>query len=139
MLSFQVIDEYERAKSLYGDTDSEIFQKYLEEIEKGISVLKTQLTQKLREEDLPVEQQKRYIGILVQVRWGLQYYTRQPSVKLVYKNGSGGFSIKCPCQHRFFMFFILLRLHSFDAKLVLLNMYHRRYNSIALNPCFGCV
>ena len=25
----RVIDEYERAKSLYGDTDSEIFQKYL--------------------------------------------------------------------------------------------------------------
>ncbi len=62
-----MIDEYERAKSLYGDTDTEIFQKYLDEIERGIGVLKTQLTQKLREEDLPVEQQKRYIGILVQV------------------------------------------------------------------------
>jgi len=63
----QVIDEYERAKSLYGETDSEIFQKYLDEIEKRIGVLKTQLTQKLREEDLPVEQQKKFIGILVQV------------------------------------------------------------------------
>ena len=75
----QVIDEYERAKSLYGDTESEIFQKYLEEIEKGISVLKTQLTLKLREEDLPVEQQKRYIGILVQVFQCFLVLVRFPS------------------------------------------------------------
>ena len=63
-----MIDEYERAKSLYGETDSEIFQKYLDEIEKGIDVLKSQLTKKLREEQLPVEQQKRFIAILVQVQ-----------------------------------------------------------------------
>ena len=40
---------------------------FQDEIEKGIDVLKTQLSQKLREENLPVEQQKRFIAILVQV------------------------------------------------------------------------
>ncbi len=40
---------------------------FQDEIEKGIEVLKTQLSQKLREENLPVEQQKRFIAILVQV------------------------------------------------------------------------
>lgn len=64
----RVIDEYERAKSLYGDTDSEIFLKYLHEIDKGVEVLRTQLSKRLREEQLPVEQQKRFIAILVQLR-----------------------------------------------------------------------
>jgi len=40
----RVIDEYERAISLYSDTDNEIFQKYLEEVESGIAVLKEELS-----------------------------------------------------------------------------------------------
>lgn len=31
----RIIDEYERAKSLYGGSDCEIFNIYLDEIEKG--------------------------------------------------------------------------------------------------------
>ena len=36
----RIIDEYERAKSLYGGTDSEIFAVYLDEIERGVEELK---------------------------------------------------------------------------------------------------
>jgi hypothetical protein len=61
---------------LYGETDSEIFQKYLDEIEKGVDVLKNQLTKKLREEHLPVEQQKRFIAILVQVKTRIIAYNK---------------------------------------------------------------
>lgn len=61
----RVIDEYERAKSLYGESDSEIFQKYLQEIERGVEVLRQQLSKRLSDEQLPVEQQKKFIGILV--------------------------------------------------------------------------
>jgi len=61
----RVIDEYERAKSLYGESDSEIFQKYLQEIERGVEILRQQLSKKLREDQLSVEQQKKFIGILV--------------------------------------------------------------------------
>jgi exocyst complex component 2 len=63
-----VIDEYERAKSLYGESDSEIFQKYLQEIERGVEVLRQQLSKRLSDEQLPVEQQKKFIGILVTTR-----------------------------------------------------------------------
>ncbi len=63
-----MIDEYERAKSLYGESDSEIFQKYLQEIERGVEVLRQQLSKRLSDEQLPVEQQKKFIGILVTTR-----------------------------------------------------------------------
>ena len=63
----RVIDEYERARSLYSDTDNEIFQKYLDEVESGIAVLKEELTRKLREDDMPLEQRKRLIANLVQL------------------------------------------------------------------------
>ncbi len=63
----RVIDEYERARSLYGDTESEIFQKYLDEIEKGVAILKDQLVHRLRDEVLSMEQQKRVISNLVQL------------------------------------------------------------------------
>ena len=41
----RIIDEYERAITLYGNSDSEIFKKYLVEIEKGLSALKLSLIQ----------------------------------------------------------------------------------------------
>jgi len=63
----RVIDEYERAISLYSDTDNEIFQKYLEEVETGIAVLKEELSRKLREDDMPLDLRKRLIANLVQL------------------------------------------------------------------------
>ena len=63
----RVIDEYERAKSLYGDTENEIFQKYLAEIDSGIAVLQCELSKKLKQESLPLDQRKRLIANLVQL------------------------------------------------------------------------
>ena len=50
---------------MYSDTDNEIFQKYLEEVETGIAVLKEELSRKLREDDMPLDQRKRLIANLV--------------------------------------------------------------------------
>lgn len=63
----RVIDEYERAQSLYSESDNEIFQKYLDEVEAGVSVLKQELIKKLREDQVPLEQRKRFIANLVQL------------------------------------------------------------------------
>jgi exocyst complex component 2 len=63
----RIIDEYERAKSLYGDSDSEIFKIYLDEIEKGVEVLKESLREKLKGIGLSAEQQKKLIANLVQL------------------------------------------------------------------------
>lgn len=63
----RIIDEYERAKSLYGNTDSEIFQLYLDEIEKGVDTLKARLEERLQDPSLGVEQQKKVIANLVQL------------------------------------------------------------------------
>lgn len=63
----RIIDEYERAKSLYGNSESEIFQIYLEEIEKGVEELKVKLRENLENPDLSVEQQKKIIANLVQL------------------------------------------------------------------------
>ena len=65
----RVIDEYERAKSLYGETDNEIFLKYLEEVEAGVDVLRVELSKKLREESTQqtLDQRKRIIANLVQL------------------------------------------------------------------------
>ena len=69
----RVIDEYERAISLYSDTDNEIFQKYLEEVETGIAVLKEELSRKLREDDMPLDLRKRLIANLVHI-FGLIFF-----------------------------------------------------------------
>ena len=41
--------------------------KYLEEVEAGVDVLKDELSKKLREENVPLEQRKRIIANLVQL------------------------------------------------------------------------
>ena len=71
----RVIDEYERAISLYSDTDNEIFQKYLEEVETGIAVLKEELSRKLREDDMPLDLRKRLIANLVRI-FGLNIFVK---------------------------------------------------------------
>ena len=63
----RVIEEYERAKSLYGNSEESLFQTYLAEAEKGVQQMKLSLTTKLREGNLPVESQKKLIGSLIQV------------------------------------------------------------------------
>jgi len=64
----RIIDEYERAVTLYGNSESEVFKKYLAEIQKGIDGLKDQLNKLIHENlDLSVEQQKKLISNLVQI------------------------------------------------------------------------
>ena len=58
---------------MYSETDNEIFQKYLEEVETGIAVLKEELTRKLREDDMPLDQRKRLIANLVHI-FGLIFF-----------------------------------------------------------------
>ena len=62
----RIIDDYERAKTQYGESDSEIFKIYLDEIEKGVEVLKETLREKLKT-SLSSEQQKKLIANLVQL------------------------------------------------------------------------
>ena len=63
----RIIDEYERAITLYGNSESEIFKKYLVEIEKGLAALKEQLNRSIHADDLTVDQQKKLIANLVQI------------------------------------------------------------------------
>ena len=64
----RIIDEYERALKLYGDSESDVFKKYLAEIQKGIDTLKETLNKLIHESlDLTVEQQKKLIANLVQI------------------------------------------------------------------------
>ena len=63
----RIIDEYERAITLYGNSESEIFKKYLIEIEKGLAALKEQLNKSIHSDDLTVDQQKKLIANLVQI------------------------------------------------------------------------
>lgn len=65
----RIIDEYERAKSLYGESDCEIFQIYLQEVAKGVEVLKSRLLLKLQETGLTLDQQKKIIANLVQLNF----------------------------------------------------------------------
>ena len=58
---------------MYSDTDNEIFQKYLEEVETGIAVLKEELSRKLREDDMPLDQRKRLIANLVHI-FGFDFF-----------------------------------------------------------------
>ena len=63
----RVIEEYERARALYGNSDEPLFQTYLAEAEKGVQQMKGLLSAKLREGALTVEQQKKLIGSLTQL------------------------------------------------------------------------
>ncbi len=63
----RVIEEYERAKALYGSSEESLFQTYLTEAEQGVLQMKEVLYRKVRQEVLPIEQQKKLIGSLVQL------------------------------------------------------------------------
>ena len=62
-----MIEEYERARALYGNSDEPLFQTYLAEAEKGVQQMRSLLSAKLREGDLMVEQQKKFTGCLTQL------------------------------------------------------------------------
>ncbi len=63
----RIIDEYERAKSLYGGSESDIFNIYLTQVEKRVETLKEKLQDQLENPDLEIEAQKRLIANLVQL------------------------------------------------------------------------
>jgi len=63
----RVIEEYERARALYGGSEEQLFHTYLAEAEKGVLAMKEQLVSKLRGGSLSVEQQKKLIGSLTQL------------------------------------------------------------------------
>ena len=63
----RVIEEYERAKALYGNSEEQLFQTYLAEAEAGVQQMKMTLSSKLREGNLSVEHQKKLIGSLTQL------------------------------------------------------------------------
>jgi len=63
----RVIEEFERAKALYGSSDEPLFQTYLAEAEKGVQAMKEVLYTKIRQGVLSVDQQKKLIGSLVQL------------------------------------------------------------------------
>ena len=65
----RIIDEYERAVTHYGGSESEVFKMYLAEIQKGVNALRDQLNKLIHENlDLSVEQQKKLIANLVQIK-----------------------------------------------------------------------
>jgi len=63
----RVIEEYERARALYGNSDEQLFHVFLGEAEQGVARLKEIVREKLGEGNLSVEQQKKLIGSLVQL------------------------------------------------------------------------
>lgn len=63
----RVIEEYERARALYGSSEEPLFQTYLAEAEAGVQHMKEILYAKIRQGVLSIDQQKKLIGSLVQL------------------------------------------------------------------------
>jgi len=63
----RVIEEYERARALYGSSEEPLFLTYLAEAEKGVQQMKEVLYAKIRQGALSIDQQKKLIGSLVQL------------------------------------------------------------------------
>ncbi|NXJ75015.1 EXOC2 protein, partial [Trogon melanurus] len=59
-----VINDYEKAKSLFGKTEVQVFKKYYAEVETGIQALRELLLDKLLETPSTLHDQKRYIRYL---------------------------------------------------------------------------
>ncbi|NP_001411631.1 exocyst complex component 2 isoform 2 [Mus musculus] len=59
-----VINDYEKAKSLFGKTEVQVFKKYYAEVEAGIEDLRELLLKKLLETPSTLHDQKRYIRYL---------------------------------------------------------------------------
>jgi len=63
----RVIEEYERAKALYGKSEEPLFHTYLAQAEAGVTQMKEILYTKIRQGVLSIDQQKKLIGSLVQL------------------------------------------------------------------------
>lgn len=64
-----VINDYIRAKSLFGDTQVKIFQKVYKEVELKIQEIRQMLYDKLMKLPNTLEEQKKYIRYLVHLGW----------------------------------------------------------------------
>lgn len=61
----RVIEEFERARALYGNSEEQLFHTYLAEAAKGVQQMQEQLYQKVRQGGLSIDQQKKLIGSLI--------------------------------------------------------------------------
>jgi len=61
------ITDYMRAKSLFGDTEIQVFRSVYQEVEKRIVAFREKLYEKIMHLPSPVEEQKKYIKFLVQL------------------------------------------------------------------------
>ncbi|XP_013148421.1 PREDICTED: exocyst complex component 2 [Papilio polytes] len=64
-----VVNDYTRAKNLFGNTDVKLFQKILSEIDKKIEDLKENLYNRMKTMPINVQEQTKYIRLLISLNW----------------------------------------------------------------------
>ncbi|XP_068629047.1 exocyst complex component 2 [Battus philenor] len=64
-----VVNDYTRAKNLFGNTDVKLFQKILDEIDKKIEELKENLYNRMKTMPINVQEQTKYIRLLISLNW----------------------------------------------------------------------
>ncbi|KAM3958266.1 exocyst complex component secretory 5 [Aphomia sociella] len=64
-----VVNDYTRVKNLFGNTDVKLFQKILTEIDKKIEDLKEKLHTRMKTMPINVQEQIKYIRLLVSLNW----------------------------------------------------------------------
>ncbi|XP_045542416.1 exocyst complex component 2 [Papilio machaon] len=64
-----VVNDYTRAKNLFGNTDVKLFQKILAEIDKKIEDLKENLFNRMKTMPINVQEQTKYIRLLISLNW----------------------------------------------------------------------
>ncbi|XP_045529762.1 exocyst complex component 2 [Pieris brassicae] len=64
-----VVNDYTRVKNLFGNTDVKLFQKILDEIDKKIEDLKENLYMRMKTMPCNVQEQTKYIRLLISLNW----------------------------------------------------------------------
>ncbi|KAL0849914.1 hypothetical protein ABMA28_011844 [Loxostege sticticalis] len=64
-----VVNDYTRVKNLFGNTDIQLFQKILAEIDKKIEDLKEKLHTRMKTMPINVQEQTNYIRLLISLNW----------------------------------------------------------------------
>ncbi|XP_028039948.1 exocyst complex component 2 [Bombyx mandarina] len=64
-----VVNDYNRVKNLFGNTDVKLFQKILSEIDKKIEDLKEKLFVRMKTMPINVQEQMKYIRLLISLKW----------------------------------------------------------------------
>ncbi|XP_060810472.1 exocyst complex component 2 [Amyelois transitella] len=64
-----VVNDYTRVKNLFGNTDVKLFQKILAEIDRKIEDLKEKLHTRMKTMPINVQEQTKYIRLLVSLNW----------------------------------------------------------------------